>query len=207
MGVSARDVARPGLLDRPALLGPRSLPCCRLTSICELICFTKSWRVRRGRQRRGQVLLQLLSWRRASTALHVIIGTIFLFICLLQDTGQATSRQSGISGSRPPRGTGTSLTWSGCSCSSQSTSGDRGHLTRRVGGARWRGNASGGRISGQMKMGARGLVRASWFQRVHMRRYVLPHPDWSDPGTLVLAIGARRSGRSGGLAVERRRPI
>jgi hypothetical protein len=56
--------------------------------------------------------------------LHVIIGTIFLFICFLR-VRRAISRPRSISGSRRRPGTGTSSTWSGCSSSRRSTSGVR----------------------------------------------------------------------------------
>jgi hypothetical protein len=56
---------------------------------------------------------------------HVIVGTIFLIVCLMRAT-RATSRRASISASRPPPGTGTSSTWCGCSCSSPSTSGAAG---------------------------------------------------------------------------------
>ena len=56
---------------------------------------------------------------------HVIIGVIFLFVCLMRALG-ANSLQSITSGSSSPPGTGISSTWSGCSCSPASTSGDPG---------------------------------------------------------------------------------
>jgi heme/copper-type cytochrome/quinol oxidase subunit 3/cytochrome oxidase assembly protein ShyY1 len=53
---------------------------------------------------------------------HVIIGTIFLGVCL-PGSMPATSPRKSTSASRPPPGTGTSSTWSGCSSSRRSTSG------------------------------------------------------------------------------------
>ena len=53
---------------------------------------------------------------------HVIIGTIFLIVCLLRACA-ASSRRRSISASSSPPGTGTSSTWCGCSCSPASTSG------------------------------------------------------------------------------------
>ena len=55
---------------------------------------------------------------------HVIIGTIFLAVCLLRAyRGHFTP--SSISASSSPPGTGTSSTWCGCSCSPASMSGRR----------------------------------------------------------------------------------
>ena len=56
---------------------------------------------------------------------HVIVGTIFLAVCLVPRRSRAISRRTIISASRRRPGTGTSSTWSGCSCSSASTGGDR----------------------------------------------------------------------------------
>ena len=47
---------------------------------------------------------------------HVIIGSIFLIVCLIRAL-RATSRRPSISVSNLPPGTGISSTWSGCSCS------------------------------------------------------------------------------------------
>ena len=53
---------------------------------------------------------------------HVIIGTIFLIVCLARAyAGHFTPTSTSASRRRP--GTGTSSTWSGCSCSPRSTSG------------------------------------------------------------------------------------
>ena len=49
--------------------------------------------------------------------LHVLIGTIFLIVCLLPSTGAGISARMRISGSKRPPGTGTSSMWFGCSCS------------------------------------------------------------------------------------------
>ncbi len=57
---------------------------------------------------------------------HVIIGTIFLTVCLIRVYCRATSPPNSMSASRPRPGTGTSSTWSGCSCSPPSTSGASG---------------------------------------------------------------------------------
>ena len=56
---------------------------------------------------------------------HVIVGTIFLIVCLIRATA-ATSRRGSISGSKRPPGTGISSTSCGCSCSPRSTSGAAG---------------------------------------------------------------------------------
>ena len=48
---------------------------------------------------------------------HVLVGTIFLIVCLLRAYA-GHSRRSSTSASNSPPGTGTSSTWSGCSCSS-----------------------------------------------------------------------------------------
>ena len=56
---------------------------------------------------------------------HVIVGTIFLTVCLIRAT-RATSRPGSISVSRRRPGTGTSSTWCGCSCSPPSMSGAAG---------------------------------------------------------------------------------
>ena len=53
---------------------------------------------------------------------HVLIGTIFLLVCLFRAYAGHFTRPSTSASSSPP-GTGTSSTWSGCSCSSASTSG------------------------------------------------------------------------------------
>ena len=50
---------------------------------------------------------------------HVIVGTVFLLVCLLRALADHFTRKA-ISGLRPPRGTGTSLTSSGCSFLSSS---------------------------------------------------------------------------------------
>jgi hypothetical protein len=56
---------------------------------------------------------------------HVIVGTIFLIVCLVRAyKGHFTP--GSISASRRRPGTGTSSTSSGCSCSSPSTSGAAG---------------------------------------------------------------------------------
>ena len=61
---------------------------------------------------------------------HVIIGTIFLIVCLIRAyTGHFTPKQHSASNSPP--GTGTSSTWCGCSCSSASTSGAAARMRRR----------------------------------------------------------------------------
>ena len=55
---------------------------------------------------------------------HVLIGTIFLIVCLIRAyLGHFTP--SSISASSSPPGTGTSSTWCGCSCSPASMSGAR----------------------------------------------------------------------------------
>jgi cytochrome c oxidase subunit 3 len=55
---------------------------------------------------------------------HVIIGTIFLAVCLIRAMkGDFTPKQH--FGFGPLPGTGTSSTWSGCFCSARSMSGDR----------------------------------------------------------------------------------
>ena len=59
---------------------------------------------------------------------HVIVGTIFLIVCLIRARARRLHARSSISASRRPPGTGTSSTWSGCSCSSASTSGAAGAL-------------------------------------------------------------------------------
>ena len=56
---------------------------------------------------------------------HVIVGTIFLIVCLLRAISGPLHARRPISASRPPPGTGTSSTWSGSSCLPPSTSGDR----------------------------------------------------------------------------------
>ena len=56
---------------------------------------------------------------------HVIIGVIFLFVCLMRGLGDSL-RRSTTSGSSSPPGTGTSSMSCGCSCSAASTSGDPG---------------------------------------------------------------------------------
>ncbi len=53
---------------------------------------------------------------------HVIIGSIFLIVCLFR-AWPASSRRRSISASSSAPGTGTSSTWCGCSCSPASTSG------------------------------------------------------------------------------------
>ena len=56
---------------------------------------------------------------------HVIIGVIFLFVCLMRALrGQFTPGT--MSGSSSPPGTGISSTWFGCSCLAASTSGGPG---------------------------------------------------------------------------------
>ena len=57
---------------------------------------------------------------------HVIIGVIFLFVCLMRALQGPVHSNSTTSGSSSPPGTGISSTWSGCSCSPASTSGDPG---------------------------------------------------------------------------------
>ena len=48
---------------------------------------------------------------------HVIIGSIFLIVCLFRAHATGTSRPPSISASSSPPGTGISSTWCGCSCS------------------------------------------------------------------------------------------
>ena len=52
---------------------------------------------------------------------HVIIGTIFLTVCLLAPDGRRLHARRSTSASRRRPGTGTSSTWCGCSCSPSST--------------------------------------------------------------------------------------
>ena len=63
---------------------------------------------------------------------HVIVGTIFLIVCLIRSYQAATSRRGSISASRRPPGTGISSTSCGCSCSPRSTSGAAGARRTRV---------------------------------------------------------------------------
>ena len=56
---------------------------------------------------------------------HVIIGTIFLAVCLLRPSS-ANSRPTSTSASNSRPGTGISSTWCGCSCSPASMSGEPG---------------------------------------------------------------------------------
>ena len=53
---------------------------------------------------------------------HVVVGTIFLAVCLFRALAGHFTTASITSASRPPPGTGTSSTWCGCSCSSASMS-------------------------------------------------------------------------------------
>jgi hypothetical protein len=63
---------------------------------------------------------------------HVIVGTIFLTVCLFRAiAGQFTP--SAISASRRRPGTGTSSTWCGCSCSPASMCGVQGPSRRLTG--------------------------------------------------------------------------
>ncbi len=55
---------------------------------------------------------------------HVLIGTIFLIVCLIRLLGGGFTPTKHFASRRPP-GTGTSSTWSGCSCSPSSTSPSR----------------------------------------------------------------------------------
>ena len=48
---------------------------------------------------------------------HVIVGTIFLTVCLFRAIAGPVHARRAISASKPPPGTGTSSTWCGCSCS------------------------------------------------------------------------------------------
>ena len=60
---------------------------------------------------------------------HVIIGSIFLIVCLLRAlAGHFTPKQH-LASSSPP-GTGTSSTWYGCSCSPAYMCGDPVHRIR-----------------------------------------------------------------------------
>ncbi len=59
---------------------------------------------------------------------HVIIGTIFLAVCLMRAYA-ARSRPSSTSASSSPPGTGTSSMWCGCSSSPPSTCGARAPAT------------------------------------------------------------------------------
>ena len=83
---------------------------------------------------------------------HVIVGTIFLIICLISRAAAATSPPSSISGSKRPPGTGISSTSSGCSCSSRSTSGAAG--ARRTAAEVARGLASRARRARRRAQGA-----------------------------------------------------
>jgi hypothetical protein len=49
--------------------------------------------------------------------LHVMIGTIFLLVCLDPGAHAGISLRRSMSGSRRRPGTGTLSMWSGCSCS------------------------------------------------------------------------------------------
>ena len=71
----------------------------------------------------GSVLLELLHGNRFPRLPRHLIGTIFLSVCLARATARVTSPPNSTSVSRPPPGTGTLLTSSGCSYSSPSTSG------------------------------------------------------------------------------------
>ena len=84
---------------------------------------------------------------------HVIIGTLFLTVCLFRALA-ATSRPSSTSASRRPPGTGTSSTWSGCSCSCASTCGEPGRRRRIDSSPR-----SGGE---RVRVGGRRLRRRLW---------------------------------------------
>ena len=53
---------------------------------------------------------------------HVIIGTIFLTVCLVRLLARRLHAAAATSASRRRPGTGTSSTWCGCSCSPSSTS-------------------------------------------------------------------------------------
>ena len=57
---------------------------------------------------------------------HVIVGTIFLIVCLLRAYEGRLHARASISASRRPPGTGISSTSCGCSCSPRSTSGAAG---------------------------------------------------------------------------------
>ncbi len=57
---------------------------------------------------------------------HVIVGTIFLIICLRRHLPRPLHPAPALRLRSRPRGTGTSSTWCGCSCSSRSTSGAAG---------------------------------------------------------------------------------
>ncbi len=90
---------------------------------------------------------------------HVLIGTIFLTVCLLRAYAGIHARSS-ISASNSPPGTGTSSTWSGCSCSSASMSGaSRGRPRRPTDARRIEKRAATGRpflfrVLGPHKYGA-----------------------------------------------------
>ena len=47
---------------------------------------------------------------------HVLIGTIFLIVCLIRAMKGDFTAEPSMWDSRPPPGTGTSWMWSGCSC-------------------------------------------------------------------------------------------
>ncbi len=52
----------------------------------------------------------------ASHGFHVLVGTIFLLVCLMRASA-GISRPRSTLASRRRLGIGTSLTWCGCSCS------------------------------------------------------------------------------------------
>ena len=93
---------------------------------------------------------------------HVIIGTIFLAVCLCRVYLRPLHADRSISASSSPPGTGTSSTWSGCSCSPRSTSGAAAATPPRRTDARRRSEH-------YMKGGRRAALRCS-------ARRSRPHP-------------------------------
>ena len=79
---------------------------------------------------------------------HVIVGTIFLTVCLFRAHAAAISPRSSISASRRPPGTGTSSTWYGCSCSPASMCGAPAATIRLAKAAQVRAFRGGG-LSGR----------------------------------------------------------
>ncbi len=68
---------------------------------------------------------------------HVLVGTIFLIVCLIRAYQGRLHPAASTSASKRPPGTGTSSTWCGCSCSWSSTSGAAGAQPYRLIGAAW----------------------------------------------------------------------